>query len=72
MGNLIKEFGVDCKMRTNACTIQRARRLSAKNSDFCVLETPKRGVFNGKLDCKLGSAEFFFCGRREQKVVFQP
>ena len=30
-----------------------------KNSGFCVLEIPKRGVFNGKLDCKSGAAFFF-------------
>ena len=50
----------------------RAALERKKNSDFCVLEAPKRGVFNGKLDYKSGAAEFFFCGRREQKVVLPP
>ena len=47
-----------------------AAALERKKKRFCVLETPKRGVFNGKLDCKSGAAEFFFGGRREQKTVF--
>ena len=77
MGNFIKEFGLDLKK--NGGLIENCGRKRAlyslrgawalKTSIFCVLETPKRGVFNGNLDCKPGPADFFFGGRREQKEV---
>ena len=65
MGNLIKKFGLDwkcgfdCKLRTKARRNPASAALERqKNSDFCVLETPKRGAFNGKLDCKSGGGIF--------------
>ena len=45
-------------MRTKACTIQPALERNNQRFFLCVLETPERGGFNGKLDCKSGAAFF--------------